>query len=1192
MFAKDGMGKDIYRILLYGIGLTSISAMVWLAGPYVVIGDWHPLDNYIIREVVTVVLVGIFISVSGWSIWQRRKKAKALTEGLEGEAKAEDDKEELGLRMKDALETLKTTGGGKTDFLYDLPWYIIIGPPGSGKTTALVNSGLKFPLSGKGTPAAKVLGSGGTRYCDWWFTEDAVLIDTAGRYTTQDSDAKTDKKSWFAFLDLLKQNRPRQPINGVLVAISLQDVLALGPDELAAHARAIRARLLELHDQLKVDFPVYALFTKGDLVAGFTEYFGNLGDQSRRQVWGATFQTNDKTKNLVSDVPDEFDTLIERLNFDMPDRLQEEPHPATRAALYGFPAQMSALKRPLYEFLNSIFEPTRYHASATLRGFYFTSGTQQGTPIDQLINALVKNFGASEVAPNSYSGLGKSFFLADLVQKVIIGEAAWVSTDPKAVRRQRLWRAAAWAVIVGIFAASAGAWWVSYKRNEALIASVEGAGKEYLASAGNLPREDIVADRAYDKVLPLLQKLRQMPSGYTQKDASVPMAAGFGLSQWDRLESSSVQTYRLALERLFRPRLLYRLEEVLDARRNDPGYVYDALKVYLMLGGQRAVDRDLVVSWEMQDWTENLYPGPAQEPGRKALQEQLVAMLDLEAGRPPLVDLSASVIDDSQKTLARLSVSQRAYELLRSQARSLNIPDWISSRSGGPDFERVFEAVGGGPLDAVRVPGFYTYAGFQRAFVDRLPGIKERVESEKWVLGNLGEQKDVADQYTSLPTDLLALYRRDYIAVWRATLAKMRVRSLTSDKPRYQVLAAAAAPNSPFKTLFESIRDETALTKERPEFKKPPPAAGQTAPAAPDGAALLAVTGQPPGAQIEAAFRPFHAWADAGGGRRQIDELVGALAEIDDNLRNSANVASQAAQANFNLQTLVQKFRSRASLMPDPFKDQMLRAAAAFQSDVDNSELGILSKALNDQVAGVCRSIVEGRSPFAKGASSEIAMQDFGRVFGGGGVLDRFFQASMAKYVNTSKPAWALRPDQPVTKLMSATTVRQFQLAAQIRDAFFSGGQQPQVAITIFPPVLSGTGVTAKFEVNGQTVVTQAGTSVSAQAVTWPAGGGRTAVILAYDAPPPPPPPAPSLFGGTPPPAPPPVAPPPSVLEKTTPWGLFRLFDGSAPVQRGDRMAASFIVGGRELQYQFSFGTRQNPYLLPALREFRCPQGI
>ena len=100
---------------------------------------------------------------------------------------------------------------------------LLIGPPGSGKTTALVNSGLKFPLSSGATPAA-IAGVGGTRYCDWWFTEDAVLIDTAGRYTTQDSDAQADKQSWLAFLDLLKKNRPHQPINGVMVAVFLEQV--------------------------------------------------------------------------------------------------------------------------------------------------------------------------------------------------------------------------------------------------------------------------------------------------------------------------------------------------------------------------------------------------------------------------------------------------------------------------------------------------------------------------------------------------------------------------------------------------------------------------------------------------------------------------------------------------------------------------------------------------------------------------------------------------------------------------------------------------------------------------------------------------------------------------------------------------------------------------------------------------------
>ena len=108
-------------------------------------------------------------------------------------------------------------------YLYEQPWYAIIGPPGAGKTTALLNAGLRFPLAEQMGQGA-VAGVGGTRLCDWWFTEDAVLIDTAGRYTTQDSNAAVDRAGWDAFLDLLKQTRPRQPLNGLLIAFPLSDI--------------------------------------------------------------------------------------------------------------------------------------------------------------------------------------------------------------------------------------------------------------------------------------------------------------------------------------------------------------------------------------------------------------------------------------------------------------------------------------------------------------------------------------------------------------------------------------------------------------------------------------------------------------------------------------------------------------------------------------------------------------------------------------------------------------------------------------------------------------------------------------------------------------------------------------------------------------------------------------------------------
>ena len=346
--------------------------------------------------------------------WRRRRAEKAIEKALKASGEKSDDSDVLSSRMTEALETLKRSSG-KQSFLYELPWYIIIGPPGAGKTTALVNSGLKFPLAGQ-DGAASIAGVGGTRYCDFWFTEDAVLIDTAGRYTTHDSDAETDRKSWLSFLSLLKDNRAKQPINGVILAISVEDVLLLPEDELTAHANAIRKRLLELHQELKIDFPVYALFTKADLIDGFREYFGNFTETRRRKVWGATFQTQDRTQNLVSQVPAEYDALTKRLTEELPDRLHEEPDAISRIAIFGFPAQFAALRPRVTEFLNRIFEPTRYQANANLRGFYLSSGTQEGTPIDQVLGAMGRSLAVDDSARH-LSGRGKSFFLHDLLKQ-------------------------------------------------------------------------------------------------------------------------------------------------------------------------------------------------------------------------------------------------------------------------------------------------------------------------------------------------------------------------------------------------------------------------------------------------------------------------------------------------------------------------------------------------------------------------------------------------------------------------------------------------------------------------------------------------------------------------------------------------------------------------------------------------------
>ena len=126
-----------------------------------------------------------------------------------------------------------------------------------------------------------VRGVGGTRNCDWWFTDEAILLDTAGRYTTQDSDRIADGAGWAGFLQLLKKHRRRQPINGVLVAYSASDLLTRSDAEFEGDATAIRQRVEELHRHLGIELPIYLLVTKADLVAGFREYFEDLDAPGR-----------------------------------------------------------------------------------------------------------------------------------------------------------------------------------------------------------------------------------------------------------------------------------------------------------------------------------------------------------------------------------------------------------------------------------------------------------------------------------------------------------------------------------------------------------------------------------------------------------------------------------------------------------------------------------------------------------------------------------------------------------------------------------------------------------------------------------------------------------------------------------------------------------------------------------------------
>jgi type VI secretion system protein ImpL len=1177
------------RLLLIAIssliGALALALVIWFVGPLVAIGETHPFDAVWLR----LLLIGILFAVvlAGLALaWLRRRKAQALiARSLEGEAGGEEanpgDAAVLADKMKDALATLRKSSGAKGDYLYDLPWYVIIGPPGAGKTTALVNAGLKFPLA-RGLSPAAIAGVGGTRYCDWWFTDEAVLLDTAGRYTTQDSDAKADQKSWRAFLELLRENRPRQPINGVLLCISLEDLIAGGPELANLHAEACRARLIELHEELKIDFPVYVLFTKADLVAGFSEFFGHLNEQGRRAVWGATFQTDDKTENHVDRAGTEFDLLIERLNLDLIDRLQDEPNPASKVQILGFPSQMAASRATIVDFLGRVFEPTRYHANATLRGFYFTSGTQKGSPIDRLIGALSRSFGAEEAAAASYSGIGKSYFLTDLITRVIVGEAGWVSTNRAAVRRNAATRIAAYAMLGTLTLGALAAWWISYRNNSGLIEQAFQAATRYKQIGEDVSTESIIADGDLSRPLRHLHHVRTLPAGHAERETPTPLGETFGLSQRVRLNSAAESAYQAALERHFRPRLLYRIESELRTRQDDAGYAFQALPVYLMLGGREAMDREKVTAFLTDDWEQNQFRGAANADGRRALGEHLAALLAFD---PPEAEraivLDENLIQETQKALGRLGVVERGFELMRGFGARQAHRDWIARTRGGQDVERVFEAQGGEGLEAVRVPFLFTYDGFHEIFLGRMAEVRGIVEKDRRLMGAVADQLALQKQFDEFEQALLRRYNQEFVKAWETGLRRLRIKALTADRPRYVALDAAARATSPLIALFESIRAETQLTRERP---KP---AGQAPAAAAQPPKLSLPAGTVPGAEIEAAFRPMHVVVEAQGGKRIIDDVIKNLSDIHQSLMAMQDPA-QAAGAQQMFRVHLQSLNGNSTRLPPPFATMLQTAANAFDQDATGSTIARLQRALAEQVTEPCRVATQNKYPFTRGAGAEISIPDFERLFATNGIIDRFFQVNLASFADTTRREWVWNPTSPVGRQLPPALIRDFQRAAAIRETYLRtgaagfgfvarnmtmppGAQQVRleingaIATTDAPEVTAPRGPLDGLFGAPQPAAPKAPVAPTQMQWPGPAGLQRAAIVL-QDA-----------SGRV------------ATQQKDGPWGLFRLLDGANVQKAGETVMARFGVGGQEVAYAINVPAGENPLTSPLLRNFRCP---
>jgi hypothetical protein len=349
--------------------------------------------------------------------------------------------EDLRRNFARGIEKFETAG---KDF-YGLPWYVMAGEPGSGKTEAIRHSQAGFPPGMQD----EFQGVGGTINMNWWFTNYAVLLDTAGRLIFDEVEPGTTSE-WNTFLGLLKKHRANCPINGLLLTIPVESLIRDSREAMEQKAGKIARQLEVIHRELDVRFPVFVLVTKCDLINGFREFFANLDDaRAQQQMLGWSNPAPLDAPFRPELVDDHLQSVVKRL-WRRRLGLLSDPvatEPGGRRAdevdrLYEFPHSLQALAPRLRRYLETIFVAGEWTSRPLfLRGIYFTSSMREGSALDEEL-AEVMGLAVDQLPTGRAWEREHSYFLRDLFLDKIFREDGLVtragSTDQLLLKRKLL----------------------------------------------------------------------------------------------------------------------------------------------------------------------------------------------------------------------------------------------------------------------------------------------------------------------------------------------------------------------------------------------------------------------------------------------------------------------------------------------------------------------------------------------------------------------------------------------------------------------------------------------------------------------------------------------------------------------------------------------------------------------------------
>jgi type VI secretion system protein ImpL len=761
---------------------------------------------YILLGVVLLLIIGLVVLLV-----IRKKKAKAAA-GADSAGPAGGDEISLLIRAAEAkLSGAKLESGARVG---NLPVLLLVGEPGSTKTSVMLNSGVESELlAGQVYQNNEVAP---TRTANLWFARRTLFVEAGGSLLA-------DAGQWRTLVKKLQPrgsavSRGEQAPRAAVVFYDCENFTRQGaPEAASAAARNLRARLGEISQALGINLPVYVLFTRMDRLPFCLEFIRNLTNEEAGQVLGVTLPILAQRaagvygEQETGRLTDNFEQLFRSLADSRPGFLARETDGSRLPAEYEFPREFRKLRPVVVQFLVDLCRPSQLTTGPFLRGFYFTGVrpviVNESAPVAAAAQAEAQvSYGAPAGATGIFTAGARAqaqrqapmpqatgsrkvpqwVFLSHLFNDILLADksamgASGASVKTSSARRILFLSLASLCLLASIL------FTVSFFKNRGLEAQVRDAAQGISTAAP--PTGDVAPVGDLRKLETLRQALERL-TGY-HRDGG-PLGYRWGLFTGEDLYPEARRIYFARFQQLLLLPTQRAIAPFLNGLPPKPGPeyspTYDALKGYLITTSNHDKSTREFLPPVLMKWWKN--DRTVDDERTQLAQKQFdFYSAELKDENPFSSENDRAAVAHARIYLAQFAGADRVYAFMLSEASKNNPPI---------DFNRQFVDSARIVVEPHVVPGAFSKGGW--AFMkDAIPHADRYFSGEEWVLGK--QQSGSLDR-AALEQEIRTRYNKDFTDHWRTYVKSAAVQRYTGIPDAAQKLGVTSSAQSPLLALL------------------------------------------------------------------------------------------------------------------------------------------------------------------------------------------------------------------------------------------------------------------------------------------------------------------------------------------------------------------------------------------------------